>query len=118
MRMYIFILLLVFPACSIAEWGKVDTQREATWQIIRLIDYGQTLDIAKNPARYREINPMLGERPSVDRVHVYMITSAMLHYYIARNLKPKYRRVFQYISIGLSSTAVAHNASVGLRINF
>lgn len=114
---YIFLLILLFPMSSLA-WDKADTQREITWQLIHVIDWGQTVDIAKNPSRYREINPLLGEHPSVDDVNRYMVASSLTHYLISRSLKPKYRKYWQYVTIGMTSTLIVHNYSVGLRMNF
>lgn len=113
----ILILMLALPLPSMA-WNKSDTQRETIWQLIHVVDWGQTVDIAKNPNRYSEINPLIGEHPSVNDVHRYMIASSLTHYLVSRTLKPRYRKYWQYITIGMTGTLIAHNYSVGLRINF
>ena len=101
-----------------SSWSRSDTVFEITALAIRMIDYGQTLDIAKNPDRYHELNPILGRHPSVGRVHTYFVTSQILHPVISYCLPKKYRRAFQMISIGMSSGLAIHNYNVGLRINF
>jgi len=117
MKKLILMFLFIFPLQAMA-WDKNDTRREVAWQIIHAIDYGQTLDIAKNPHRFTEGNPILGRHPSTDQVHAYMLTGALLHYAVARKLKPKYRKLFQYVSIGLSGSCVVSNARIGIKINF
>lgn len=38
-----------------------------------ILDWSQTRYIAKNPIRYRELNPILGEHPTVGEVNAYFI---------------------------------------------
>lgn len=114
---YIFILLLLFPLSTFA-WDKTDTQREIVWQVMHIIDWGQTVDIAKNPGKYYEINPLLGKHPSVEKVHKYMIASSLIHYVVSTSLKSKYRKYWQYVTIGITGTLIMHNYRIGLRINF
>lgn len=100
------------------NWTRTDTAREVAWQAINIIDWGQTLDIARNPEDYREYNPILGKHPSVGNVNLYMLSSALIHPIISYILPPKIRPYWQYITIGLSGACVINNAAVGLRVKF
>ncbi len=46
--------------------------------ILLAIDWLQTLTIARNPGRWRELNPLLGEHPSVARVNAWFAFVALL----------------------------------------
>lgn len=115
-KLFLFFVLL-FPLSALA-WNKTDTQREIIWQLIHIVDWGQTVDIAKFPDHYQEINPLLGKHPSVNDVNRYMVVSSVTHYIISRSLKPKYRKYWQYVTIGITGTLITHNYNVGLRVNF
>ena len=39
--------------------------------LLLCVDWSQTRWIAKNPARFHEINPLLGQHPSVAKVNSY-----------------------------------------------
>lgn len=41
--------------------------------VVLVIDWRQTLTIAKNPDKWFEMNPILGKHPSVQKVHVYFL---------------------------------------------
>ena len=120
MKKYLIILVLLFfisPAFG-EMWTKNDTYRELTWATLFLIDYGQTLNIAKNPDKYEEKNQILGRHPSQSSVHKYMLSVAILHPIISYYLLPEYRKYWQYITIGIEADAVTNNFSIGIGINF
>ena len=112
-----FVLLLVNIAQPF-EWSKEDTIREITWQVLHVMDWGQTLDIARQPHKYQELNPVLGKHPSVGKVNTYMALSAVAHLGISLALPKEYRKWFQYVTIGMTGSLVIHNHSIGLRIKF
>jgi hypothetical protein len=124
----IIILLLIAGTVQAADkWTTQDKILETTWLAIHIIDYGTTLDTTNYGNRYREINPILGEHPSRDKIHIYMIGTAILHpivtHYLPRKVKifgydfPA-RTVFQSVTIGMSGGCVVQNLSVGLRLAF
>jgi len=114
------LLILFFLPANLfsSEWNKSDTIREVGWQIIHFIDWKQTLYIADNPDEYYEINPILGKHPSKGKINGYMIISSISHAGISYLLPPKYREIFQYISIGVSSVAVISNFNVGIQVRW
>lgn len=99
-------------------WSKQDIALEGVYLVFKALDLGQTLDIAAQPDRYHEINPIIGPHPSSDRVYAYFITTSLLHIGITHFLPSKYRPWFQGVTIGLSAGCVVHNYSIGLRVRF
>lgn len=99
-------------------WTQGDTYREIAALTLRAVDWQTTLDIAKNPDRYREANPILGDHPSVGRVNTFFIITTVIHPIISYYLPRDYRTAFQYISIGVSGTAATVNLWSGLKLQF
>ena len=93
--------------------------KELGWQVLNLIDYGQTLDIADqcSAGYYYETNPILGRCPSKEKVTKYFIAAAVLHYAFTMNMG-KYRDSWQNVTLVITAGYVAHNHSIGLHINF
>lgn len=124
----IIILLLIAGTVQAADkWTTQDKILEATWLAIQIVDYGTTLDVANHPNRYTEINPILGNHPSRDKVHIYMIGTAILHpiitHYLPRKIKVfgynfPARTIFQSVTIGMSGACVVQNLSIGLQLAF
>jgi hypothetical protein len=109
--------LSTLPAAA-SDWTAEDTAWQASFLALHVVDWGQTRDIAAQPNRYHETNPILGEHPSQARVDRYFAATAILHTAVAYTLPPKWRRAWQYVSIGYQAGFVASNYNIGLRINF
>lgn len=119
MKKLIIIFILLLPIQSFAgDWSTSDTAREIVWQSLHYVDWQQTLTIAKNPLQYNETNPILGRHPSVDDVRTYMAITAFLHLGISYALPEKYRDGWQWLTIGMTGSAVARNYNVGIRFSF
>lgn len=121
MKTFIFALLLSISTQTFADpWTPVDSYREATFQVLNVIDWGQTRYIAKNPDRYYEKESawIIGEHPSTGRVDAYMAQSAVLHLAISYLLPRDWRDAFQYITIGGKLNATIGNDSIGIKISF
>lgn len=115
----ILFLVLCFSVISAhAEWTKADTLREVSWQVLHIVDWGQTRHIAKNPDQFYEINPILGRHPSVGEVDTYMITGAVIHTAVSVVLPQKYRSYWQYVTIGMSGYCVGNNINAGIKVDF
>lgn len=121
MRIIIFLIIIIAipisPAYS-GKWTRVDTAREMTWIAIHVIDWGQTLDIARRSNQYSEINPLMGRHPSVGRVNNLMILGTVAHiggaYLCPKNL----RGVYQWTSIIVNAGFIIHNHKIGLKVRF
>lgn len=116
----IAIALILLPAtCTLAdEWTNADTQWEIAYQVVHAVDWGQTRYIAEHPDEFHEMNPILGEHPSVGSVDAYFITTGVVHYLIARKLPSKYRRAWQVVFTIDHAQAVANNYQLGIKVKF
>ena len=104
---------------SFAEnWTKGDTYREIVFLSLHFLDWQTTLDVAKQPQDYQEYNPILGKHPTVSEVNNYFLLTGATHIILSYYLPNEYRRAFQYITIGISGTAVTNNLSCGLKFQF
>jgi hypothetical protein len=118
-KIFIILVFLIIPISSTAadKWSNQDIALETTWQMLHLIDWGTTLDIAGHPDRY-ELNPILGEHPDRGTIHAYMAAGALLHLAVTHLLPSEYRPWFQGITIGISGICVGKNLSAGLALRF
>ena len=99
-------------------WTRQDTYREIAALTLRTIDWKTTRDIARNPDKYIEANPLLGDHPSIGKVNTFFVLTTIIHPVISYYLPRDYRTVFQYISIGISGTAATVNLWSGLKVRF
>jgi hypothetical protein len=93
---------------------------EWVYQGASFADMLTTIDIAKHPNQYYEINPILGKHPSVGLVVGYFSTTHVLHYLITRemvreNVPAPIVQTWEALGIGLEVGLVAHNYQIGLR---
>ena len=116
----VFLLIFLFPSKthSFDRWSDADKTREIVYLTLHAADWGQTLDISKNPTLHTEGNPILGEHPSVGRVNSYFVATALLHVGAVHVLPAAWRPAFQYFWIGVEAGVVHHNYKAGLRFNF
>jgi hypothetical protein len=114
------ICLILFASPAVA-WSEADRNREIGYLVLHAIDWGQTLDISHDCHNGRERwehNPVLGTCPSRSNVNRYFLATGIAHYAVARSLPPKWRRVFQHVTIGMQLGTVASNWKIGLTVRF
>jgi hypothetical protein len=80
-------------------------------------DWSQTLQIAANPLRYREFNPLLGGHPSIGRVNTICALGVIANV-AALRLPTTPRRIWYVAVLLIEGYAVSANLSSGLRIGF
>ena len=137
MKPLLLLCLLLSPLSHADEWSHSDTIRESGYQVLAGLDWLQTLQLTKSyagkswvvvhdggietvyhkPPSYEQ-NVILGRTPSRSRINAYFLSTGILHYYVAKALPTKYRAPFQYVTIGIEISAVAHNYAMGIRIPF
>lgn len=120
MKTLLIIIMLLIPVQSFAfdEWSKTDIALEAVYTTLHVIDWGQTLNIADNPYRYYETNPILGKCPSRSDVNVYMASSLVLHTIVTAVLPKEYRPWFQAVTIGIEGAMLINNFNLGIKTAF
>lgn len=120
----LFLLVLLYGAPSVVRgdsatttWSEADTRRQVVYTALHVIDWGQTLHTAESDDYY-ERNPVLGENPSRGEVNTYFALTGLAHYAVSRALPPRYRRVWQYVTITNQAVAVGNNFRIGVKIRF
>ena len=135
MRTIIAILLFLFAVPSNADdWTKEDVYRESAYLFLHVLDWRQTLYIAKNPDKLVEDNKLLSANPSESEVNRYFIATGLLHV-SASHFLPKagrllpeawqrnlyvdhWRKAFQYSTIFIQADVVRDNYRAGIKITF
>jgi len=120
MKTLLTVMILLSASAHADEWRESDTYREATYQVLNVIDWGQTRYIAEHPEQFREKGAafFIGKHPSIGTVNNYMIGSAILHLIASNYLPHKWREAFQYVTIGDKLNATVSNFSVGIKVSF
>ena len=119
MKTLLIVLFCISSFANASDLSNNDIQREIAWQVLNIIDYGQTRDIAKHCSaseRY-ELNQVLGSCPSISSVSKYFIINSLLHYEITAHLYG-YRAIWQVGTLINTGYVVGRNFSLGLKINF
>lgn len=101
-----------------APFSGDDKTRQKVILATQFIDMLQTRDIANNPDKYYEKNPMLGEHPSEGDVAKYFVASMLGNYLLSKALPPKLRPYFQNVSIGTQAGMITNNANLGIGFKF
>lgn len=111
-----FALIVAWPV-SARDWTGEELGWGAAAAAVRLADWAQTRNIVRNPDRFRETNPLIGEHPSRGRVDgAFVIGSAVL-FGLAHYL-PEYRKSILRWFVVIGGGVVARNASIGVRMSF
>ena len=120
LKLLLLVVIVLLPSNSFAfdEWSKRDYTLQATWTVLHIVDWGQTLDIAKNPDNFHENNPFIGEHPSVRKVNLLMGSSTIINPLITHVLPSRWRPYFQGLSLAVTTGCVVNNYKLGLHINF
>lgn len=116
--MKLILLLVLLCSCASDPWTKDQIYLQGIATTLKVIDWGQTLDIADKPDRYTEINPLIGEKPDRSRVNKYFACSAVSQVLITHLLPFKWRKYWIGSNIIISGILVGRSYSIGLRVNY
>lgn len=118
----LFLLLCGPAAAADNKWfstpERKDIALEVMWQGVHVLDWGQTLEIARHPQDFYECNPLIGRHPSVGRVNTFMLASTVVHPLVSYALPKPYRTWWQMVTISVTTGLVANNYNIGLRVRF
>jgi hypothetical protein len=118
MRLALFLFLIATASAYAGEpLSKSEWTKETAFLTAGLVDYGQTRDIKNHPGMYEQ-NPLLGRSPSDTRIRNYFLAAGATHIVITRLLPRDYRPAWQWGTLILEVGVVAHNYSIGLRVDF
>lgn len=121
------LIALLSVTAARADWNKDEVITEIFWQVLHVVDWGQTRYIATHPNEYREMNPILGDHPSKREVDIYMACGAVLHPIIVGLLPRRTdilgfefspRGIFQKSSVAITGGLVGHNFYLGIGVEF
>ena len=113
---FVIALLFAWPAQA-RDWTNEELGWGAAAAAVRLADWAQTRNIVRNPDRFREVNPLIGEHPSRGRVDgVFILGSALL--FAAAHYFPEYRKSILQVYVVIGGGVVARNASIGVKMSF
>lgn len=112
----IMTLLFLTPSSSYSfgSWNQETTARELCFLFSLSTDWKQTLEISKNPDKYSETNPILGDHPDESKVHAYFAACALTHALVAYMLPPEYSKIWQVTWIGIQSSVTDSNRDNGI----
>lgn len=114
----LLMLLSTTPTYAFDKWDNFDKGLAATSFALKVMDWRQTRQIASDPVHYREMNPLLGDHPSKERVDLYFAASTIAEIGIAHILPSDWRKAWLLSWIALSGVMVMHNNSIGLSIGW
>jgi hypothetical protein len=119
-KLFIIILLILLPiyASAFDKWSNKDYLLEGIFLTLHAIDYGQTLNLASHPDKWSEGNPILGKHPSKGSVHIFMLSTAIIHIGAIHVLPKQYRPYIQCGSIAIKGFIVGHNFNLGVGVKF
>lgn len=110
--------LFAKPAWAADPWSNRDVALQLAYTSLHVIDWGQTRYIAQNPLNHSEVNKILGEHPSPERVDVYFAGTLIAHVLVTHFLPAKYRPWWQLATISMEGYCVNHNFKAGVKVAF
>jgi hypothetical protein len=117
MKTLLVIILVLIPSMAMS-WDTQDTYYQGAVIGALLTDMAQTLYIADNPDRYYEMNPLLGEHPSKEKVVGYFVGAIILHTALSLALNERERRWFQGCTLFIETGVVLRNVSLGIGFSY
>ena len=117
---HILIILLFLPAIALADpWTTGEKVAEGAYLTLHLVDWSQTRYIATHPSRYYEsFNSVLGPHPSVGRVNMFFLGTAIAQPIIASLLPSDWRRAWLAAGIGMEFALTTRNAAIGIKMDY
>jgi hypothetical protein len=112
------IICLFWSSPAGAVWDSGDTTRQWVLTGLICVDWLQTQEIVKDPDNRTELNPLLGEHPSMSKINVLIPLSIIACYLTARVLPEGWRPWFQWAVIIIESLAIYNNHARGIRVVF
>ena len=120
--MKVFLAALAITASSSVlaadPWSTEDKAMYAAYTALRIVDMGQTLNIARNPDKFHERNPLLGSHPSEGKVAGFFIGSHIVMTVAAHYMPSEYRKWFLRTGTVIELGMVGNNAKLGVKVDF
>lgn len=124
MKTLMLILMLAIATNSWAnedaqKWTTLDTGLQLTYTVAHVMDWTQTLHIARNPNKYYEKNAdaYIGKHPTKKKVNAYFAPTFLIDTVISYSLPKPYRTIWQSFRIGMIYSTVQANRHIGIGIS-
>jgi len=117
MRVAILCMVLLALPAQAREWTDEELRWGVALAVTRVVDWGQTRYIATHPHQFREANPFLSDSPSMSEVNRHFIVGTLIMFGAAHYL-PQYRSTLLKVWVSIGVAANAHNAAIGVRLEF
>ena len=111
-------LFFASPAAAYDAWTKTDLALEGAAIGLMAADWAQTRTVSRNPDKYHETNPILGDHPSTDTVDRYFAASILGHVAVAHCIPARWRQWWAGAFIAIEGATVGHNNSIGVGMRF
>ena len=95
-------------------WTREQVVLQGIFTALLYVDVRQTM----TGAGLRELNPLLGSRPTDTEIVRYFTAAALLHGAVSAVLPSSLRTRWQYVWIGIESHVVWYNWQLGLTLGF
>ena len=117
MRAIVLTLALLALPAHAHDWTDSEKRWAAAWLATRAVDWAQTRYVARHPDRFRELNPFLGDHPSLGTVNrsFVLTTAAGL---LAAHYLPAYRKQMLQVWFAVGVGMTVRNAAIGIRLEF
>ena len=101
------------------SWSDINKKLFIASETAILADWATTRSAAQNwdACGCRELNPLLGPNPSVNRVDIVELGMAVATYFIADHLPEEHRNWYLGLITVLHGAAAANNYALGVRFN-
>ena len=117
MKILLLLLMLISPSVY-ADWDSTDYALGAAAVSTLVVDWGQTRYIVKNPQKYSETNPILGEHPSMGRTNLYFLGAITGTLLLANWLEPSNRKWFLGTVTAVELVVIGRNKNIGIGVSF
>src|SRR5690606_12159875 len=111
------VLALAATTAQAHDWTAQEKRWAAAAAAATLVDWAQTRYIAKHPDKYRELNPLLPDHPSLGDVNRHFVRGMLLTGLVA-HAPPKYRLTIQRATAIVAIAVTTRNAYIGIRMEF
>lgn len=119
-KIIFFAILFIFiipPNLFGDEWTKKDTALQASYAVLHVIDWSQTIRIQeKKNEGHSEGNYILGKYPSRKKINGYFASTLVGHYLVAKWFDHPHRTIWQSMWIGVEYHIVNRNDKKGIKI--
>jgi hypothetical protein len=111
-------LWILMNAAILLDWGQTRTiATEMTPTVTTAYADGSITTLNPYP-RYREMNPVLGERPSRKQVDRFFVASLLINNAVCLVLPPEKRKWYAGAVAAIEIGIVVHNGALGIGFAF